>query len=77
MTPLRGQADRIARPARGFRCAATGYLSGVDVLLLILLIGAAVCFGLAAANVATRVNLVALGLLLWVLTAVIPAIAAA
>ena len=32
----------------------------------ILLIGAAVCFG-----VASRINLVALGLLLWVLTALI------
>ncbi|NUS53834.1 MAG: hypothetical protein HOV66_03075 [Streptomycetaceae bacterium] len=49
----------------------------MDVLVLVLLIGAAVCFGLAAANIATRVNLVALGLLLWVLTAAIPALAAA
>jgi len=45
--------------------------------VLVLLIGTAVCFGIAAANVATRVNLVALGLLLWVLTAVIPALGAA
>lgn len=43
------------------------------VVLLVLLIGAGVCFGLATANVATRINLVALGLLLWVLTTVIPA----
>lgn len=36
---------------------------------LILLIGAAICFGLAAATIVVgRVNLVALGLLLWVLT---------
>jgi hypothetical protein len=45
----------------------------MEVLLLVLLIAAAVCFGLAAANLATRVNLVALGLLLWVLTAIVPA----
>lgn len=35
---------------------------------LILLIIAAVCFGLAAFNVSLPVNLVALGLLAWVLT---------
>jgi hypothetical protein len=49
----------------------------MDALVLVLLIAAAVCFGIAAANVATRVNLVALGLLLWVLTAAIPALGAA
>lgn len=49
----------------------------MGVIVLVLLIAAAVCFGIAAANVATRVNLVALGLLLWVLTAVIPALGAA
>jgi len=39
---------------------------------LILLIAAAICFGLAAAGVALgSVNLVALGLLLWVLTAIL------
>jgi hypothetical protein len=39
---------------------------------LILLIGAAICFALATAGVAIgRLNLVALGLLLWVLTAII------
>lgn len=54
-----------------------GYLRGMGLLVLILLIAAAVCFGLAAARIATRVELVALGLLLWVLTLVIPAIAAA
>lgn len=37
----------------------------------ILLIGAAVCFGLATLGVNARINLVALGLLLWVLTALI------
>ena len=37
----------------------------------ILLIGAAVCFGLAAFGVKVQVNTVALGLLLWVLTLLI------
>ena len=47
----------------------------MHTLNLILLIVAAVCFGLAAANVAVgRVNLVALGLLAWVLTVLIPAL---
>lgn len=49
----------------------------MGVLVLVLLIAAAVCFGIAAANVATRVNLIGLGLLLWVLTAVVPALGAA
>lgn len=48
----------------------------MEVLTLILLIAAAVCFGIAAANVAARVNLVALGLLFWVITAIAPAIQA-
>jgi len=39
---------------------------------LLLLIAAAVCFALAAIGVNVgRVNLIALGLLLWVLTAII------
>lgn len=54
--------------------APGGYHSGVGTLLLVLLIAAAVCFGLAAFGVAARVNLVALGLLLWVLTAVFSAV---
>jgi hypothetical protein len=49
----------------------------MGVLVLVLLIAAAVRFGIAAANVATRVNLVALGLLFWVITAVLPALGAA
>lgn len=49
----------------------------MDVIVLVFLIAAAVCFGIAAANVATKVNLVALGLLSCVLSALIPAIAAA
>lgn len=48
----------------------------MDVLVLVLLLAAAVCFGLAAFGVAARINLVALGLLCWVLTALIPALAA-
>lgn len=46
----------------------------MDVVVLVLLIAAAVCFAIAAANVAARVNLVALGLLLWVITAIAPAL---
>lgn len=46
----------------------------MEVLVLALLIAAAVCFGLAAAAIATRINLVALGLLFWVITAIVPAI---
>ena len=42
------------------------------MLTLVLLIVAAVCFGLAVFNVAAKVNLVALGLLAWVLTLLIP-----
>lgn len=42
------------------------------MLTLILLIVAAVCFGLAAFGVPAKVNLVALGLLAWVLTLLIP-----
>lgn len=39
---------------------------------LLLLLGAAICFGAAAFGVsAGRVNLVALGLLFWVLTLII------
>ena len=45
------------------------------MLTLILLVVAAVCFGLAAFGVAVgRVNLVALGLLAWVLTVLVPAL---
>lgn len=43
-------------------------------MTFILLLLAAICFGLAAAGFsAGRVNLIALGLLLWVLPAVIAA----
>ena len=44
------------------------------MLTLILLLIAAICFGLAAFNVPVRVNLVALGLLAWVLTLLVPAL---
>lgn len=50
----------------------------MTVLYLILLILATVCFGAAASNrVASRVNLVALGLLLWVAVPLIQTIQAA
>lgn len=48
----------------------------MGIIVLLLLIAGAVCFGAAALNVATRVNLIALGLLFWILTALIPALAA-
>ena len=46
------------------------------MLTIVLLIIAAVCFGLAAfGGIASgRVNLIALGLLAWVLTLLVPAI---
>jgi len=46
----------------------------MHTLDLILLIIAAVCFGLAAAGVPSRVNLIALGLLAWVLVPLIAAL---
>lgn len=44
------------------------------MLTIVLLIIAAVCFTLAAFEVQTRVNLIAVGLLAWVLVALIPAV---
>lgn len=44
----------------------------MHILILILLLVAAVCFGLATFGVATRINLVAAGLFSWVLTVLIP-----
>ncbi len=38
----------------------------------VLLVAAAICFGLATFGVSTRISLVALGLLLWVITALTP-----
>jgi len=46
----------------------------MHTLDLILLIIAAVCFGLAVAGVPSRVAWVPLGLLAWVLTLLIPAL---
>lgn len=43
----------------------------MTTLYLLLLIAAALCFLLAAAGVSARVNLVALGLLCWVLVPLI------
>jgi hypothetical protein len=54
----------------------TGYDQVMDLVVIVLLIVAAVCFGLAAFNVPTRVSLVAAGLLAWVLSVLIPALAA-
>lgn len=61
----------------------------MTAFVILCLIAAAVCFGLAALGVApatrpdgtvswgARVNLIALGLLFWVLTALVPALNAA
>ena len=38
---------------------------------LILYIGAAICFAVATVGIGTRVNLVALGLFLWVMTNIV------
>lgn len=46
----------------------------MGVLIVVLLVLAAVCFGMAAANKNPGVNMVGLGLLFWVLTAAIPAL---
>lgn len=77
-TPLRIAALPIFSP--GGYLAQTIQLScpigGIPMLLYFLLyLAAAICFGLAAFSVAVRrVNLVALGLLFWVLVFVIQAL---
>lgn len=48
----------------------------MEIVVLLLLIAAAVCFGLALFNVPTRLNMVAGGLLAWVLAVLIPMLAA-
>lgn len=48
----------------------------MDAVILVLLLAAFVCFSLAAGNIGSRINLVALGLTFWVLTQLIPAVAA-
>ena len=52
-----------------------GISQGMEVLVIVLLILAAVCFGAAALRTVARWELVPLGLLLWVLAVLIPAIA--
>lgn len=49
----------------------------MDVIVLVCLIAAALLFGLAVFNVGARINLIAAGLLAWVLASLIPVIAAA
>jgi hypothetical protein len=48
----------------------------MDIVVLILLIAAAVCFGLALFNVPTRLNMIGGGLLAWVLATLVPLLAA-
>ncbi|MEV0993431.1 hypothetical protein [Nonomuraea sp. NPDC050202] len=47
----------------------------LDAVILILLILGFVAFALATFNVSARINLMALGLVLWILTVLIPALA--
>lgn len=55
-----------------FFCFLYWEFTGMSLLILILLIVGFVCFLVAAFNlVAARVNLVALGLACWILTAII------
>lgn len=46
------------------------------IIDLLLLIAGAVCFGLAAFGVTTRVNLIAAGLLAWILVPLLAALVA-
>jgi hypothetical protein len=46
----------------------------MNMLTLILLIIAAVCFALAAFDAVPGINLVAVGLFAWVLTLIVPAL---
>lgn len=59
-----------------YRSCRVGIPRGMEVLVIVLLVLAAVSFGAAAAGIAARVNLLALGLLFWVLAVLIPAVAA-
>lgn len=52
-----------------------GNTSSMDVIVIILLVIAAVFFAMAAFGVAARINLVAAGLLCWVLSVLLPALA--
>lgn len=49
-------------------------MSGMEAFILIMLIIGAVCFALAAFGVPARVQWVPLGLLAWILTALVPAL---
>ncbi len=53
---------------------STGYPPRMEALILILLVAGAICFALGAFGVAARVNWTPLGLLFWILTAIIGAI---
>ena len=45
----------------------------MELIVVLLLLAGAVCFGLAAFGFATRVNLLAAGLLFWILVPLISA----
>jgi hypothetical protein len=74
-----GHQDRARRraPLAGVFSPAidSGFGEAImDVFVLILLIVAAVCFGLAAFNIVARLNLIALGLLASVLAMLLSAV---
>lgn len=46
----------------------------MELLILLLLVAGAACFGLAAFGVSARINLVAMGLLCWIVTVIVPAL---
>lgn len=73
---FRTQLEVTSERRSGSAQPVRGYQSTVDILVIVLLVVAAVLFGLALVNVPARVNLVAGGLLAWVLSVLIPAIAA-
>lgn len=54
----------------------TVWRMAMAILNFLLLLASLVCFGLATANFAARLNLIALGLLFWVLVYFIPALVA-
>lgn len=50
----------------------SGNIDPMELFILLMLIAAAVFFTLAALGVSSRVNLVAAGLLAWLLTELVP-----
>jgi hypothetical protein len=66
MTMIASPALNQRSPAKRAGLSAVREPS-MDIITLVLLLAAAIVFALATIGVAARVNLIALGLLLWVL----------